>query len=967
MHHESSSITQDFEKKFSSVEEELDYLRKLVAQRETHLASNPESREREFERQEIISSELKSYSKENADHLLHERYQMKPAEQWEIILELSPESHDKKMEELLALVQEKGVLNAIQIAHGFNNPHIESDFHRFLVEYFKKGYPVTGVKESAPQVKVLQRTLYEVALPEANKDTERKALKEMISSMEQFYAGMMSVGGAESSEDMTNQFSIELAVADGSDEFVFYVSVPDSKKQIFEKQFLSIFPNAKLAEKKDDYNIFNIDGFSVASSGTQARREIFPIKTYDQFDYDPLNVLLNALTKLNKEGEGAAIQIMCNPVGEYYTKTYRQALGEIQKGESVSKATDIKHSLWGNFAKSFKEVGKDVLKEMTQGEKKSDAPKVVDSIAVEQITTKISTPVIESNLRIIASAANRARAEEILESIESSFNQFENSLGNAITFERKDGGELATLLYDYTYRMFSRADMMPVSLRELTTLMHFPTDSIVGAHQLKQSKAGTSPAPLGLAGTSTTGLYVGTNKHRNTETPIYVTPEDRLRHFYVIGQTGTGKSTMLRNMIIQDIQRGDGVCFIDPHGSDVMDILAHIPKERYEDVIYFDPSHTERPMALNMLEYNRSNPEQKTFVVNELFSIFQKLYGGVPESMGPMFEQYFRNATMLVIEDPDSGCTLLDVSRVMAVKSFRDMKISRCKNPIVVQFWKDIAEKAGGEGSLQNMVPYITSKFDVFLANDIMRPIIAQEKSSFNFREIMDSKKILLVNLAKGRLGDINSQLIGLILVGKILMAALSRVDSFGQNMPPFYLYIDEFQNVTTPSIATILSEARKYKLSLTVAHQFIAQLDEKIKDAVFGNVGNMAVFRVGAEDAEFLQKQFEPVFTAKDIMNIDNMNCYIKMLSGGKPTRPFNIEFTWPPQGKEKVAENLKELSYLKYGQNRDLVESLIMEKYKKEPVPEAPRPFGASFASAGIKPAPPKPTGYTSTKADE
>lgn len=958
MHHESSVHEKgNLEKKFSSVEEELDYLRKLVADRETHLTTHPESREREYERQEIISEELKSYSKKNADTLLHEHYQLKPQEQWEIILELSPEAHDRKMEELFALVQEKGVLNAVQIAHGFNNPHVESDFHRFLVEYMKKGYPLMGAKENMPVVKALKRTLYEVALPEAKKDGDRKTLKEMISSMEQFYAGMMSVSGISNQEDVTNQFSIELAVADGSEEFVFYVSVPDTKKELFEKQFLSLFPNAKLAEKKDDYNVFNIDGFSVASVGTQARREIFPIKTYDQFDYDPLNVLLNALTKLSKEGEGAAIQIVFNPVGEYYTKLYRESLNEIQKGESVGKATDIRHSMWGNFAKTFKEVGKEALKEITKGDKKGeDKPKVIDTIAVEQITHKISTPVIEANLRLVTSAANRRRAEEILESIESSFNQFENSLGNTFEFDRKDGGELATVLYDYTYRMFSKAESMPISIRELTSVMHFPTDSIVGAHQLKQSKAGTAPAPLGLYGTKENGMYLGANKHRNAETQIYITPEDRLRHFYVIGQTGTGKSTMLRNMIIQDIKRGDGVCFIDPHGSDVMDILSHIPKERYEDVIYFDPSHTDRPMALNMLEYNRSNPEQKTFVVNELFSIFQKLYGGVPESMGPMFEQYFRNATMLVIEDPDSGCTLLDVSRVMAVKSFRDMKISRCKNPIVVQFWKDIAEKAGGEGSLQNMVPYITSKFDVFLANDIMRPIIAQEKSSFNFREIMDSKKILLVNLAKGRLGDINSQLIGLILVGKILMAALSRVDSFGKDMPPFYLYIDEFQNVTTPSIATILSEARKYKLSLTVAHQFIAQLDDKIKDAVFGNVGNMAVFRVGAEDAEFLEKQFEPVFTAKDIMNIDNMNCYVKMLSQGKPTRPFNIEFTWPPRGNEKVAENLKELSYLKYGQNRDLVESLIMEKYKKDPVPAAPaKPpltaFAAGFNKAGIQ----------------
>jgi len=299
--------------------------------------------------------------------------------------------------------------------------------------------------------------------------------------------------------------------------------------------------------------------------------------------------------------------------------------------------------------------------------------------------------------------------------------------------------------------------------------------------------------------------------------------------------------------------------------------------------------------------------------------------------MGPMFEQYFRNATMLVIEDPDTGCTLLDVSRVMSNKEYRMLKLSRCKNPIVVQFWREIAEKAGGEGKLENMVPWITSKFDVFLANDIMRPIIAQEKSAFNFREIMDNKKILLVNLAKGRLGDINANLIGLILVGKILMAALSRVDAQGQNIPPFYLYIDEFQNITTPSIATILSEARKYKLSLFMAHQFIAQLSDDIKDAVFGNVGNVAVYRVGADDAEYLAKQFEPTFTASQIMNIDNFNAYIKMLVRGIPSKPFNIRAALPPPSTGVDIKAVQELSYLKYGRNKDEVEAEIMKKYEK------------------------------------
>jgi hypothetical protein len=300
--------------------------------------------------------------------------------------------------------------------------------------------------------------------------------------------------------------------------------------------------------------------------------------------------------------------------------------------------------------------------------------------------------------------------------------------------------------------------------------------------------------------------------------------------------------------------------------------------------------------------------------------------------MGPVFEQYFRNATMLVIEDPESGNTLLDVSRVLADEEFRKLKLSRSKNPIITQFWRDVAEKAGGESALANIVPYITSKFDVFLANDIMRPIIAQSKSSFNFRQIMDEKKILLVNLAKGRLGDINAHLIGLILVGKILMAALSRVDQVGQkDVPDFYLYLDEFQNITTDSISTILSEARKYKLGLSIAHQFIAQLDDKIKDAVFGNVGSICSFRVGVDDAEYLKNQFEPVFTANDLMNIDNRNAYLKMLVDGRPEKPFNIETLPPTQKNPEVVENLKQLSYLTYGRDRNEVEEEIRERYNK------------------------------------
>jgi type IV secretory pathway TraG/TraD family ATPase VirD4 len=269
------------------------------------------------------------------------------------------------------------------------------------------------------------------------------------------------------------------------------------------------------------------------------------------------------------------------------------------------------------------------------------------------------------------------------------------------------------------------------------------------------------------------------------------------------------------------------------------------------------------------------------------------------------------------------------MSRVLSDKTYRSLKLSKCKNPLIKQFWEN-AERTSGEQGLANYVQYVTNKFDVFLANEIMRPVIAQEKSSFNFREIMDNKKILLVNLSKGRLGDINANLLGLILVGKILLSALSRTDSFGKDLPPFYLYIDEFQNITTDSIATILSEARKYKLSLNIAHQFIAQLEEGIANAVFGNVGSICAFRVGAEDSEALEKQFAPTFTASDLMNIDNRNAYLRLLVNGKPAKPFNMEVLPPPQGKKDQIESLKELSYQKFGRPLEEVEKLILEKYK-------------------------------------
>lgn len=904
--------------KFTSPEQEIAFLREKISLKEAEL----KEKNLDVNIEKVVSEEIAQYKDVLPKEVLDQTYELAKHDAEAIVLNLEPETHDKKMEELLGVMNEKGIKNAMSVLSGLKDSHLDDDFHRLLVQYLKHGYGSKDIDIRSRDFMGLDMTLFEVVLTEEKQEENKKSLKEIISSMEQFLAGMLSVVSKDSTKNYKeNYIVLEIANANGSDQFVFYVAVPNFHKELFEKQMISVFHNARLTETTGDYNIFNSDGVSVGSYLESSNNPIYQLKTYESFDHDPLNVILNSFSKINKDGEGASIQIVFSPKGDYYNKRYEYAIEQIEKGVPTKEAIDLPETFTG-------EMGKTILSIFKKAPKEDEEKKPIDSQAIEKIKQKISTTIVATNIRLIASAQSRPEAERILTSLESSFNQFTDTAGSGLKPKRLEKSALTKMFRDFSFRSYDSGQVLPLNLHEFTTIIHFHNTALAPTPQLKQSQSISAPAPAEIG---KEGTLLGVNSFRNVETPIYIQDDDRLRHFYVIGQTGTGKTVFLKNMIIQDIARGNGCCFIDPHGSDVQAILANIPPERHKDVIYFDPSYTERPMGLNMLEYDRSKPEQKIFVVNELFSIFQKLYGGNPESMGPMFEQYFRNSAMLVLEDPDTGCTLLDVSRVMSNKEFRQMKLSHCKNPIVYQFWTEVAEKAGGEASLANIVPYIVSKFDTFLANDVMRPIIAQEKSSFDFRKIMDEKKILLVNLSKGRLGDINANLIGLVLVGKILMAALSRVDIIGTDFPAFYLYIDEFQNITTNSISTILSEARKYKLSLNVAHQYIAQLEEGIRDSVFGNVGSMAVFRVGAEDAEYLEKQLSPVFTAKDIMNIDNLNAYVKMLVGGKTVKAFNLKEPFPPKGDSEMAEKLKQISYLTYGGDREEIEADILKKYKK------------------------------------
>jgi len=768
-----------------------------------------------------------------------------------------------------------------------------------------------------------------------NNNTEQAAQnpeswKEEIGAMEQLLTSLAQLRNRNTS--ITAAFygkptiTLEIANPANSEEILFYIAVPKKFRSSFEKQVHSYFPDSMI-EKVEDYTIFSPGSYTAMGVVKLGKTSSLPIKTYEMMEADPLNEITNAFSKLESTGEGASIQIVLQDAGKAWRSKGRKIAHEMQQGKQLKDAQG------GVVSGVMKEVNKSLAtKSPESAHEKMVQLTPEEQELVKHIETKTAKTGFQVNIRLAASAGTQERAEEILAHMENAFSQFENPGINHFVV-RHIGTRSKKQAFNYIFRAFNEEYAILLGVEEVASVFHFPI-STTETPKIKWLKAGSAPPPVDMP---TEGIYIGTNNYRGVETKVFLSENDRRRHMYVIGQTGTGKSTILEEMAKQDVQNGHGLCYIDPHGEAIEHIMPAIPKERAEDVVYFDPSDTERPFGLNMLEYDENKPEEKTFVVNEIINIFDALYD-LKATGGPMFEQYMRNAMLLIMDDPDSGSTLMEIPKVLSDDEFRKMKLAKCKNETVRNFWMEEAEKAGGEAALANMVPYITSKLTPFLSNDMMRPIISQQKSTIDFREIMDGQKILLINLSKGKIGEINSHLLGMIIVGKLLMAALGRVDMPEDQRKDFYMYIDEFQNVTTDSIAQILSEARKYRLGLILAHQFIGQLSENISKAVFGNVGSIAAYRVGPEDADFLQKQFEPVFTSQDLINVDNYNYFGRLLLNGISTTPFNISAPFPTEGNQDIVEPIKELSRLKYGRDRDVIEQEVVRRSIVAKAPEQP-----------------------------
>ncbi len=747
-------------------------------------------------------------------------------------------------------------------------------------------------------IEELELKLFLVRLP--RESVEGRDIKQEIAKTEQLITTLAS---------FKKPFIFEVAVPYIGQEIHFYVAVPGMMSDAFIKQIHSLWNDSDV-ERVEDYNIFNYHGAVVGAWLKQKEFFGLPIKTYQESNSDSFAPMLGGLLKINEIGEGGAIQFVISPTDKQYVKEAKFTVSEVRKGKNLKDA--VSPSVIEETVNTFISALGEKKKE-DDAEKKNKLP---NEELIKTLESKLSKQFFKVNVRILASAPSEYQAGAILEGITAGFFQFSSPNRNELKIIKPKNIE--TIVSEFSFREFDAKNALILNSEEFASIFHFPTP-FTETPKIKQLKFKEVAPPANLP---KEGIVLGENRYRNEVTPVRFTREDRRRHLYIVGQTGTGKSVLLNNLSSQDIQKGEGICVIDPNGDLSNDILGKIPKNRLRDVIVFDPSDIERPLGLNMLEYDPAFPEQKTFIVNEMLNIFDTLYD-LKTTGGPMFEQYMRNSLLLLMDDPTNGFTILEVPRILSDAPFRKQLLLKCRNIIVKDFWEKEAEKAGGEASLANMVPYITSKFNTFIANDYVRPIIAQSKSTLNFRKIMDEGKILLVNLSKGRIGDLNAGLLGMIIVGKLTLAAFSRDDTPIERRRDFYLYIDEFQNFTTPSISTILSEARKYRLCLTVAHQFIAQLKDPIRDAIFGNVGSLVAFRVGPNDAEFLEKQFNPVFNENNLVNIDNLNAHVKLMIEGQVVSPFILFVPFPEKGTRENIQNVKELSRMLYGKPREDVEN--------------------------------------------
>ena len=747
---------------------------------------------------------------------------------------------------------------------------------------------------------------------------ERDYTEEIISQAQVMYSIIASTAtkGFKSKIYGQRHMSFEIVAHDGL--VHYYAVVPAVLTDVIMQAVAAAYPSARL-EEVEEHNIFSRTGKLSGTIGGEfvlKKNYAYPIATYQESKRDASRAILNALSTFSKE-DGAAIQLMIRPAFEGWTKNSVYEVSNIKKKKGVAS-----NSL-GDIFKP-KNLMEALWKPPTVDENKPEDKQLtsLEQSLIEAIEEKTRYPGYETLIRVIVSSNTAAKSQALLKNIIAAFSMFDSSTNNGFKFNMaKDIEELVTA---YVFNFFPQSISQNIlNSVELASIFHLPDQHNIPTSKLQRQMAKQVDGPVQAM---EEGFLLGYNEFRGVKKQIRLNENDRRRHVYFIGQTGTGKSTLLENLAFQDMMDGRGFAFIDPHGDSAEKLLGMVPKERVEDIIYFNPGDMENPVGLNLFEFETQ--DQRDFLIQEAIAMLYKLYDpGHTGIIGPRYEHWFRNAALTIMSDP-AGSTFIDIPQVFNDQAFTDEKLKHVTDRTVLDFWyKEMAQTS--EANKSEVLGWFVSKFGAFLSNEMMRNIIGQTKSGFDLRDIMDKRKILLVNLSKGKTGELNSQLLGMIFIMKFQAAAMGRANIPEDERVDFTLYVDEFQNFATDSFATILSESRKYRLSLVLANQFMTQLNDMIRESVLGNIGTVISGRLGITDAEILQKKFAPTFDAEDLTKLPNYQTITSVLINGVPSAAFNMRML-PPMAKSnaQLQDAIKKLSAAKYGHPRKEIEVEIFAR---------------------------------------
>jgi len=791
-----------------------------------------------------------------------------------------------------------------------------------------------------------------IHLPPPSDDTEtsnrdvREVIKEKVSQAEILYelVNGTTAKGFKSSFYGQRHIALEIIATGGL--IHFYTAVPVALVDIVKNAIVTAYPGASI-EQAEDHNIFSEAGKLPGTVGGELvlkEKYFYPIAGPQELGRDPLDALMNALSNVNQH-DGVGIQIMLRPA----TGKWQHKIKEFVKKRRLQGMTEGELRITGRDL--FNAVAKPPEQIQRTHEREESQLSELQQHVLQAIEQKAQKPGYETLIRVLVSTDNAQKSQKLLNDIVASFALYNAPAMNGFKF--LPATDVSGLVTAFIFRFFPpELNNMILGASEMAALFHLPDSQFSPNSDVARQYSKQVDGPPSLP---TEGLLLGHNEFRGNRKEIRLSENDRRRHTYILGQTGTGKSTLLENLIVQDMRAGLGFCFIDPHGDTAEKILGVVPKERAEDVIYFNPGDTDNPLGLNLFEFD--SPDQKDFLVQEAINMLYKLYDPQHQGIiGPRYEHWFRNAALTLMADP-GGSTFIEIPKVFTDNDYLKTKFKYLQDQTVIDFWlKEMGQTSDYHKS--EMLGWFVSKFGAFMNNEMMRNIIGQTKSSFKIRDIMDNNKILIVNLSKGRVGELNAKLLGMIFVIKFQAAAMSRADMAEADRKDFCLYVDEFQNFATDSFATILSEARKFRLNIIVANQFIGQLDDEIKEAVFGNVGTMLTYRTGPEDAEFLVKQFDPVFTARDLMNIPNYNAVTRLMINGVPSQPFTMKILGPlANSNPELAKAIMDLSAAKFGVDKQQISEEIKRRLnppvapKPRPTP-APRPVAPRPQSTPVAP---------------